>query len=258
MEKQKIVLTTILVMFVLAVLPVVSAATMDPQIYAPLNSTNHTGTVTINCTTEHEVTNVSVWYGIGSTAMVQLGSNLANSTVNDNVTTTVWNGTLTITAAMDGTYNVSCKADNTSVVWSPNATGIMFDTTDPVCSLVRQSRTIEWKGTQLITWTSTDTNLVSTLVTIDRPEDGIDLTDSDANDARTLTSQETKYVGDWTVTLLATDGATNTCTEEVTFKSTYGDGEIWEAGEPPVDTGKNLLLLIIIGVVLWYIFIRKK
>jgi len=257
MEKQKIVLTTILVMFVLAVLPLVSAATMDPQIYAPLNSTNHTGSVTVNCTTEHEVTNVSIWYGIGSTAMVQLGSNLINSTTNDNSTTN-WNGTITITAAMDGTWNVSCKADNTSVLWSPNATVIMFDTTDPVCSLVRQSSTIEWKGTQLITWTSTDTNLVSTSVTIDGPEDQSTITDTDENKARTLTSQETKYVGDWTVTLLATDGATNTCTEEVTFKSTYGEGEIWEPTPTVPDTGKNLLLLIILGVVLWVIFGKKK
>lgn len=258
MEKQnKLFLTTILVMFVLAVIPMVSAAAMDPVLLLPLNNTNHTGTLTVNCTTQGVVTNVSIWYN-GSAGMTQLGAILTNSTPND-ATSTDWNGSLTITAAMDGIYNVSCLADNTTdQLYSTNSTGIMFDTTFPVCSLIRQSETIEWKDTQLITWTSTDTNLVSTLVTIDGPEDAPNITDEDANDARTLTSQETKYVGDWTVTLLATDGATNTCTETVTFKSTYGDGEIWEAGEPPVDKGKNLLLLIILGVVLWVIFGKKK
>lgn len=259
MEKtNQIVLTTILVMFVLAVLPVVSAATMDPIIYAPVNSTNHTGTVTVNCTTEHEVTNVSVWYGIGSTAMVQLGSNLINSTVNDN-STTDWNGTLTITAALDGIWNVSCKADNGSVLWSPNATVIMFDTTDPVCSLTKLHSTFAWKGVQEITWASSDTRaLKSTAVYVGRPEGASTLSYTDTSRTLVLTSQNTKYIGDWDANITGTDTTGNTCTASVTFKSYLPDGEIWEPTEPPTDTGKNLLLLIIVGVVLWIIFGKKK
>lgn len=257
MKQNRILLATILAMFVLAVLPVISAATMSPVIYAPLNNTNHTREVFVNCNTTHtNVTNVTAYYNTSAGVMTELGA-LTNVTHNN------WTGTLTLTSANDGIYNnISCYADNgTDQEYSAEVgcTGIMFDSTDPVCSLVRQSGTIEWKDTQLITWSASDTRaLKSTAVYIDRPEDGSTLPYTDTSRALTLTSQDTKYVGDWTVNITGTDTTGNTCTETVAFTSTYGDGEIWEPSEPPVDTGKNLLLLIILGIVLWVIFGKKK
>ncbi len=260
MKQNKILLATILVVFVLAVIPIMSAAVLGPVLYAPLNYTNHTGTVTVNCTTIHEATNVTVWTNSSGGTMTQLGT-LTNTSTNAN-TTTAWEGDVTITATNDGTnQNISCYADNGTVQsYSAEtaATHIMLDTTDPLCSLVRLSRTIAWKDTQLITWTSSDAiELVSTAVTIDRPQDGSDMTYTDANRVLTLTSQDTKYLGDWTTTITGTDRPGNTCTETVTFKSYMPDGDIWEAGEPEKDKGKTLLLILIVCIVAYFIFKKK-
>ena len=260
MKTNKILLATILAMFVLAVLPVMSATALSPIIYAPLNNTNHTDTVTVTCNVSHDAINVTAFttadYG---TTNVSLGA-LTNTSVMDN-TSTEWSAEITLTSANDAAIlNITCYADNgTDQAYSTSigCRGIMFDSTDPACSLIRLHRTFAWKGIQKITWTSSDTNLVSTAVTIDRPEDGSDMGYTDANKVLTLTSQDTKYIGDWTVTLLATDGATNTCTETVTFRSYLGDGEIWEPTVPKKDTGKTLLLIAIVAIVAWFIFKKK-
>jgi len=259
MKQNKILLATILAMFVLAVVPMMSAAnTMD----SPVTGGNYTGTLNISVSVDtngaDNMTNVSCHYNATGGPATTFLAEILNDSHSDLI---FENASIVITGLTElATYNISCQIRNlTTLNATVSKATITIDSTDPLCSLVRLSDTIEWKDTQLITWTNTDAvELVSTLVTIDRPEDGADLTDTDANDARTLTSQETKYVGDWTVTLLGTDRPGNTCTETVTFKSTYGDGEIWEAGEPSVDKGKNLLLLIILGVVLWVIFGKKK
>ena len=257
-QNKLLILTTILVMFVLAVIPIMSAATTLTNTVAGGNySDSLITTMTVDQNTVFNMTNVTCYYNVTGGAATTFLVEMLNSTPED----LVFQNTTDIAAfAETMTYNISCNVYNkTTLNTTISVAGITFDHTDPVCSLVRQSNTIEWKDTQLITWTSSDAvELVSTLVTIDRPEDGADITDSDANDARTLTSQETKYVGDWTTTILSTDRPGNTCTETVTFKSTYGDGEIWEPTAPPTDTGKNLLLLIILGVVLWVIFGKKK
>ncbi|KKK48099.1 hypothetical protein LCGC14_3148560, partial [marine sediment metagenome] len=173
------------------------------------------------------------------------------------------NASIAITALTElATYNISCDVRNlTTLNTTVSKATITIDSTDPLCSLVNLHDTFAWKGTQLLTWTSSDAvELVSTLVTIDRPEDGADLTDADANEARTLTSQETAYIGDWTVTILGTDRPGNTCTETVTFDSYLGDGvgEIGAVPAAPSDKGKIFLFAIVAAVALWFIFGKKK
>lgn len=248
---------------VLSVLPMMSAAVLGTVLYAPLNYTNHTGTITINCTTIHEATNVSVWYNSSAGVMAQLGSNLVNSTTNAN-TTTCWNGTIAITSAMDGTnYNFSCYADNgTDQTYSAEiaATQIMLDTTAPLCSITGDHKTFPWKGTIALTWTSSDViELASTDVDVDGPEDQVTTSYTDTSRTLTLTSQDTKYVGDWTTNMTGTDRAGNTCTASYTFKSYLpGLDEVRIPVTPPTDGKRVLLLLLIVGAIVYFGFMKKK
>ncbi len=261
MKQNKILLATILAMFVLVGIPLISAAnTMD----SPVTGGNYTGTLNISVSVDtngaDNMTNVSCYYNSTGGPATTFLAEMTNSTPGDLI---FENASIAITALTElATYNISCDVRNlTTLNTTVSKATITIDSTDPLCSLVNLHDTFAWKGTQLLTWTNTDAvELVSTLVTIDRPEDGADLTDADANEARTLTSQETKYIGDWTATILGTDRPGNTCTETVNFKSYLGDGEIWEAGEPaaPVDKGKIFLFLIVAAVALYFVFNKKK
>ena len=257
-KQNKLFLTAILAVFVLAVLPVMSAATtMDSPVAGGNYSTPLNISVSVDLNGAFNMTNVTCYYnatgGAATTFLVEM--------LNDSHSDLIFEDA---TIAIDGltevaTYNISCAVYNsTTLNTTVSKATITFDSTDPVCSLIRQSKTIDWKGTQLITWTSSDAlELVSTLVTIDRPEDGADMTYTDANRALTLLSQDTKYVGDWTVTITGTDRAGNTCTSSETFKSYLGDGEIWEPTAPKKDTGKTVLLIVIVGIVAYFIFKKK-
>ena len=257
MKQNKILLATILAVFVLAVLPVMSAAT---TIDSPVTGGNYTGTlnvsVGVDANGDFNMTNVTCFYNATGGLATSLLVIMANSTPGDLV---FENASIGITSLTDlTTYNISCDVRNlTDLNTTLSKATITFDSTDPLCSLVRLSRTIGWKDTQLITWTSSDAlSLDSTAVTIDRPDGGSDLTYTDANRVLTLTSQDTKYVGAWTATIIGTDRADNTCTETVNFKSYLGDGDIWEP-EPEKDTGKNLLLILIVCIVGYFIFKKK-
>ena len=258
MKKQNILLATIFsVLAILLVLPVMSAAVMTSVINNPLNFTNHTGTMVANCTTSvHNVINVT--FNGTNTAGV-------NSTIgiitNTTPTQTAWySATMSVTGVTDGIdYNVSCFADNGTdqqvSTWNKNIT---FDSTSPVCSLSRTHSKFAWKDTQLITWSATDAvSLVSTAVDVDGPEDQTTLQYTDTSRALTLTSQDTKYVGDWTANMTGTDRPGNTCTASATFKS-YMPGEVDEEPTEPTDrAGKLLLLAIIVGII-WWISSKKK
>lgn len=264
MKQNKILLTAILAMFVLAVLPVMSAANITsvwnilPATTAQ-NGTNATGSFTYNCTTAAmHITNVTVYANSSAGTM-----NALESFANASPDQTAWTGTVDIQAADDGlNQNLSCYANNaTDGVYSDQKTcsAVTLDSTDPICSLVRLSKTIAWKGTQKITWSSSDaTSLVSTAVYVDRPESGSTLSYTDTSRTLTLLSQDTKYLGDWTANITGTDRPGNTCTVEVTFKTYMPDG-VGEIGvpAPKKDTGKTLLLLLIVGIALYFIFKKK-
>jgi len=271
MNKQKnILLATILaiafVMSMFVVLSTISAADLTENLtWNPLggttNYTNHTGSFLFNCTTGiFRVHNVTVYTNSSAGVMTALQT-FTNTTGNQ----TAWSGTVTITATNDGTLqNISCHPDNGTVVaaaYTQENLGknVMLDTTDPVCNISRVHSTFAWKGTQELTWDSSDAiERVSTLVTIDRPGLGADLTYSDADRILTLTSQDTKYTGSWTATVLATDRAGNTDTDSVTFKSYMPDGAIDEGYLPvPKDNGKALLLILVVAAILYFVFKKK-
>ncbi|KKL48645.1 hypothetical protein LCGC14_2323450 [marine sediment metagenome] len=186
---------------------------------------------------------------------------MVNSTPNQSA----WATTLTVPATIaDATgYNITCHADNaTDEQGAANhANDVTIDGTNPDCFLTGDHKTIPWKGIIEITWVSSDAvQLTSTAVTIDGPQDQTTASYTDTNRSVTLGSQDTPYIGDWTVSITGTDRSANTCTDTYTFKSYLPDGEIWEAGEPaaPKDTGKILLLLGIVGVVVYFAFIKKR
>lgn len=258
MKNKKFLLTPIFLLLVLSMFGIGSAlTTLDLPVADGNYSTSMTVTMTANAT--DEITNVTCYYNsTGGLANNDLLIVIANASTNQTAFT---DATVTVPSTDGITYNVSCWANNlTSLVEQDSAAGITFDSTNPGCSMTGDHNIIPYKGTILLTWDSSDAlSLISTAVTIDRPEDASDLTYTDTNRLLTLTSQDTKYRGDWIVSLTATDRAANTCTETFEFKSYLPDGEIWDAGEPTPtrDTGKTLLLLLIVGGALWFIFKKK-
>ncbi len=266
MKNKKIALTISLLAIFLAILvvPVIAAAEMAPVLTAPLNGTNHSGTMVATCTVTNGhagnyTLNVTFFANStdGSATNFTIGS-IVNTTVNQSVFT---NAVMSI-AAQDGLlYAITCMADNaTDQIYSNPSNKTTFDSTVPTCSLDGDHNIIPYKGNILLTWTSADALLLSTTsTTINGPQDQTTITDASTNDERTLTSQETKYWGDWAVTIVATDTAANTCTAYFNFSSYLPDGVDWvEEPSAPVDTGKILILLLIVGALVWFVFIRKK
>ncbi len=268
MKNKNIVLaTSLLFTIVLAILvvPVITAGVMVPVLTAPLNGTNHSGTMVATCTVaNNQATNYTLNVTFfanctdGTATNFTIGS-IVNTTINQSVFT---KADMDISAQDGVNYAISCMANNEShQVYSGDSNKTTFDSTLPICNLTGDHKTIPWKGTILLTWFSSDAlELISTSVKIDGPQDQETITDTDANDMRTLTSQETKYWGDWTVSIGARDRALNVCNETFTFRSYLPDGEIWEAGEPkaPADMGKTALLLLIVGVIAYFVFFNKK
>ena len=265
MNNKNIVLTTIfLAMFVLAVLPLVNAAT---TIDSPVTGGNYTTTlnvsVSVDANTAHNMTNVTCFYNATGGSATSLLVIIANDSHSDLI---FENASIGITGLTDlATYNISCDVRNsTTLNTTVSKATITIDSTSPVCSLVRAHSNFAWKDTQLITWSITDAVGLDTTglttITVDRPEDGSDMTYTDTSRALTLTSQDTKYIGDWSVSLTGTDRPGNTCTPSVTFRSYLPNGDIWEAGAPkaPVDMGKTVLLLLIIGTIVYFVFFNKK
>ncbi len=270
--KNKFLLTTSLlftIVLAILVIPMVSAANTlnSPVIYG-----NYSTTMTVLLTMDANgaatnMSNITCWFNASGGLITEKNeTTVFVEILNTSKTQLIFTEAVTISGyaevlAGDG-YNISCDIYNNSEAnTTVSAANITFDHTDPACSLNGDHNIIPYKGTILLTWTSSDAlSALTTSVTIDGPQDQTTITDTDANDERTLTSQETKYFGDWTVTILATDQAANTCTETYTFKSYLPDGEIWEAGEPavPKDTGRTLLLLGIVGVIIYFAFIKKK
>jgi len=258
-NKTKLLLAIVFSVFVLTVLPAISALTIGVTLYAPVNYTNHTDTVTYNCTTPafSQVENVSIYANSSTGTMTLLGSKITNSSVNQSA----WEGSVAITSANDGTgYIISCFAENSSVdVYSAEiaSTGIMLDSTAPICNISFLHPTIAYAGLQKIDFYSSDViERVSTSTTVDGPGKQTTITLTDQNGPIELASNDTKYTGTWTVSTTVTDRAGNTCTDSKTFKSYLPDKDGVPI-TPPVDKGRTLLLLLIVGVIAYFIFKKK-
>lgn len=251
-NQLKLLLATVVV--ITFIVTMVSALSMSTVIQAPGNNTNHTGSVTYNCTTAALVVlNITIDANSSSGTMTQLGT-ASNTSVNQ----TTWEGSVTITSTNDGTgYNISCFADNgTAQAYSAEigSTGVTLDTTSPLCNITKQHSTFAYKGNQKIIYYSSDAQTRRlTTVDVDGPGNQETITVTAQNGPIDLASNDTKYTGSWTANMTVTDWSGNTaCTASTTFKTYLPDGD----GEIPSDrdTGKDLFLLLIVGLVLWYAF----
>lgn len=260
MKKTNFLLATIFLVMLLTVLPLVNAAvTVD----LPIADTNYTTEIDIYVQYENatdEMTdalsaNTTCYYNASGT-WATVGA-LSSFTIN----ATGFTATIDIDALTDGTgISFNCSVSNVSTLTvSDTINGIMFDSTDPLCTLTKDHRTMPWKGIQQVDWTSSDViEWVSTSVNIDGPDTQTTLTYTDANRQLTLTSQDTKYIGDWTANITATDRAGNTCTDEVTWSTYLPDGDIQPGyGYEPPAKGNQLLLLIVVIAIIYFVFIRK-
>ena len=108
-----------------------------------------------------------------------------------------------------------------------------------------------------MSWSITDgVELISNSGAIDGPEEQTNITLTTAVSERTLTSQDTKYVGDWLATITGKDRTDQTCTAEVVWESYMPDGEGVVGFVPP--EGTTTALLIIGAVALGAYFLLKK
>lgn len=259
MKNQKTMLIVAIFIASMLVIPAAIAGAIGVTLYAPLNYTNHTGTVTYNCTTlgAGQIMNITVYTNSTAGTMTSLGL-ITNTSVNQ----TVWEGSVTITSANDGiNQNISCYVSNSSrATYSAeiSATRIMLDSTDPICSMSILSPSIGYAGLQTINWETSDAiEWVSTSMVIDGPQDQTTITETGQNGPRELLSMDTKYSGEWTASLTVTDRAGNTCTESETFKSQLS-GYVEDEPVAPTVPSKGILLIIAgIGVALYFVFKKK-
>lgn len=259
--KNKFTFVAILAITFVFAMMFVSAAAVSVTVNAPANYSNHTGSFTYNCTASaHNVLNITVYANSSSGTM-----NALQTFTNTSAGQTAWTGTVTITSSDDGAnQNISCYADNGTGQAYSSETGsrdVMLDSTDPSCSIDDIAHpTIAWKGIQSITHSSSDAiELVSTIVTVDGPQSQSTITLTDPTSPIGLASNDTDYIGTWTVTTTATDRAGNTCTDSETFKSYLpGDKRTQESGDSNNNSGRTLLILGLVALGLYMAFGKKK
>jgi hypothetical protein len=262
MRKINILITTILLAS-LFIMPLVFAAT---TMSSPVTGNNYTGTMTVTVIYDGwnavNMSNVTCYYNssggaTGTTLVIISNTTSIQKTFTDSVAITSLSET--------STYNISCNLNEaTKTNLTLYASGITVDSTNPLCSLTKKYSNPPYKGIQQLIWTSSDAlQLVSTAVTIDRPQTGADMTYTDSGRDLTLLSTDTNWIGSWTATVLATDRVGNTATCTQTWKSYLPDGEIEDAyAQEEAQAASNanlkgLLIVIGIGVGLYFIFKGK-
>ena len=155
----------------------------------------------------------------------------------------MWEGTITLQAADDGAgQNISCFLDNgTAQAYTAEiaATGVMLDSTNPVCNVSVEHSTIAYKGNQKIIYYGSDViEWVTSSLVIDGPGKQTTVTATGANGPIEFGSNDTKYTGSWALALTVTDRAGNTCSASATFKSYMPNGST--EGVSPAKNYKGL------------------
>jgi len=247
------ILTTIVILSAMFALPMVSALV---NVAHPLNETNHTGTMHVNCSYVNG-TDITAALSANSNWTYNLsGVDTVMPHTGFNCTETFCNATIDISALTDGIdYTIKCALGNaTASNFSlGNSTKVTLDSTNPICTIGVSHEHLAFKGIQEVEWNPVDTSLVSVAVSIDRPGSGSTLSYTDTSRVLQLTSQDTSFLGDWSATLGVRDRAFNECNETITWKS-YLPGDLPE--ESKTDT--KTLLLIIGGIILVFYFLNKK
>ena len=255
MRKINIILTTLIL---LAIMPMVLGAS---SMSVPVDSGNYTSPMTVTVIYDghnpQNMTNLTCYTNITGGTANTFGVTVVNTTS----TQTTFTGTITLATDALDIYNITCLLQNcTATDCSTNASfyaaNITIDSTDPVCDLTKKHSKPAYKGIQELTWSSSDAlSLISTAVIIDRPQEGDDLTYTDTSRTLTLSSQDTKWLGDWTTTLIATDRSGNTATCTETWSTYLPNGAIEDAREEESKTDiKGLAIVILLVGGLYLIF----
>ncbi len=253
MRKINIIITTLIL---LVIMPMVLGAS---SMTVPIGYTNSSSPITLTVVydgwNDVNMTNMTCYYNASGGPATTTLATVENTTSTQTTFTTT--GTLSTDAL--AIYNISCRLNMaTGTNASFSAANITIDSTDPLCTLDRKYGRPAYKGIQELTWTSSDAlSLISTAVTIDRPQTGSDMSYTDTSKTLTLLSTDTNYVGDWITTLIATDRAGNTvtCTED--WKSYMPNGE-GTPGYEETDSNKRLLVIVIILAGGLYLIFKKK
>ncbi len=261
MNKNLLLIVSMVLVGLLFLMPTVLATV---EVIAPKNITNISGSVTFCCRYEN---NTDALNPLNLTANVNWTYNLSGTDTAITATSiacddTHCNATVDTTSLTDGLelYTIKCVVSNATGTknWSAvNTTKITIDNTDPTCTLLIDSVTIPWKGNQQVEWNTEDAiSLISTAVTVDGPETQTTSSYTDAYRELDLTSQDTKYVGEWIIKVGARDRTFNSCNTSSNF-TTYLPGDAdWQKPTGPTNY-KTLLLIGGIALVI-YLFTKKK
>jgi len=272
-NKKTIIILTLLTMVL--VLPSIMAAT---TLNVPVTGTNYTS-ITFNCTTTlaecGACLNATVWYnasgGAAEPGVATLLGVIANGSAND----VDFTSAISIESLSDAaTYNFTCSVSNESNTYIANSSGVQsvgIDNTDSTYTFTLSKPTrADFKGTQKLTWTTTDaTSGVETVsVTVTSPNTDTCPTQTWTTTSGTDTDVELDCAGDYTAAMTVVDNAGNSVStsDEFTvyapgYKTTseagtsFGTFSIGGDGEAKANL-KTLAVITIIILGIW--FLAKK
>lgn len=277
MQKQKLILISLLATLML-VLPLVIAAT---TLNSPVNYGNYTtgsNNISFSVTVDaiNNITNISCYYNASGGLTTENSTYKIVQMVNTSASQTSFTGSGTLPTA-GTTYNITCFIYNiTTVNSTKSVTNVRIDGTDPVVSISVDKPSTTVSGSEHTTWSSTDTggsNLKSTTVTLTSPDTTRCSTQTWGN-----TSTQTDYLldttylacaGTYTLDILASDHSGRSSTTSTTFQ-VYAPGAGGGSGmgsnigtnigtqnqKPKVDS-KTIIILVIAGIVIYFIFKKK-
>lgn len=255
MEKNKYTGIGVLLLAVLIMLPMISAAT---TIVAPVSNGNYTGTVSVNVTTALvDAKNITCLYN--TTAGLALGA--FTIVENTSASQTVFTGSVDVSSYTDGiTYNISCSAynDTESETASP-ASGITIDNTDPVVTLsvvfddmtVSSGSVFDYKcsiadaidGSTTDVFTVTDPDSSSTSLTVGSSD--------------FLNFVDTNTAGDYVFSCAGTDYTGNSATSTATVTiDELGRATITQTTTSDSNNGLWIVLALA-GFLAWLLFKKK-
>lgn len=266
MKNQNISIPIIMALAMIFAMAFVSAvSTLD----TPVTGGNYTKSLTVSLTVAQfglpgNATNVTCFYNAsgGSTEKGTVLVAIANTTAAQ----TAWSSTATLTTETS-TYNVSCRISNvTTVNTTLYASGITIDGTNPVVSITRDVPQISQKGLENLVWSSTDTNLYTTAVSVVSPDTSLcpTLSYTDAVSSRQLINQQTQCAGTYTATITGTDYSGNSATDSTTWIVNIPDGKFMGASSnvganyPGKASSTNWILIIVVIIIALLIWKGNK
>lgn len=263
--KNKLWLITTLVLMLVAVPTVMAATAMT----VPVTGGNYTTALTITMTTDTTTvnkTNMTCLYNAsGGDATVLLAS-----IVNTSAGQTTFTTTTAALSSETATYNITCSLYNLTTINSTKyASLVTIDGTDPSESLTLGETKITAGKKNTLTWSISDalSGLSSYNVSVTSPN--ADTCPTQSWSTTSTTDQEvvnTGCSGTYTVTLTATDISGNSVTDTQTFTTrSIGTAGWQDTASSATGTqnaqdksNRNIVIGIVIAIVIYALFFRKK